>query len=505
MKHLRKFNLLLVLILIGNTLAFGGTPVSDDNTVLVPVKEDPTISFRLWFKVGSQDDPKGKEGLAYITSAMLAEGSTESRTYEEIVSALYPLAASYDANTHVEQTVFYGRVHKDNLDRYYELYTDAVLNPAFTEEDLSRIKSQVLNYLENTLRYSSDEELGKSALYNFVYEGTPYGHIPEGTVESVKSITVEDVRAFYKENFCKENVVIGLGGGYDKKLVNQLQQDLGNLPSNENVTTVTTPEPAKIDGREVRIVEKDANATAISIGFPIDILRGEREWYALALANSYFGEHRNSSSHLYQVIREARGLNYGDYSYIERYPNGGRRSKPMQNVSLRRQMFEIWIRPVPNKTKHFVLRTTIRELEDFVENGLTEEEFELTQQFFSKYVLHYAPTTMARLGYALDDEFYGIDGSHLEKFRTIIPTLSREEVNAAIKQQLQYKDLKIAMVTNDADSLKSALVNETPSPIEYGTPKDDNVYEADKIIKDYPLNISADDVEIVPVEKMFAK
>ena len=71
------------------------------------------------------------------------------------------------------------------------------------------------------------------------------------------------------------------------------------------------------------IVEKDAPATAISIGFPIDVLRGSKDWYALAVANSWLGEHRNSSSHLYQVIREARGLNYGDYSYIEHFPNGG--------------------------------------------------------------------------------------------------------------------------------------------------------------------------------------
>lgn len=505
MKKNTKFNLLLAVILIGTNFIFGGTPVSDENTVLVPVKEDPTISFRLWFKVGSQNDPAGKEGLAYITSAMLAEGSTTSRTYEEIVSALYPLAADYYANTHVEQTVFYGRVHKDKLDKYYELYTDALLNPAFAEEDLNRIKSQVLNYLENSLRYSSDEELGKAALYNFVYDGTPYGHFPQGTVESVRSITVEDVQAFYQENFCRENVVIGLGGGYDKKLVKRLQNDLGNLPSDGTDSSVTAPEPAEINGRELLIVEKDANATAISIGFPIDILRGEREWYALALANSYFGEHRNSSSHLYQVIREARGLNYGDYSYIERYPNGGRRSKPMQNVSLRQQMFEIWIRPVPNETKHFVLRATVRELEDFIENGLTEEEFDLTQQFFSKYVLHYAPTTMARLGYALDDKFYDIDGSHLENLRTIIPSLTREEVNSTVKKYLQSEDMKIALVTNNADSLKSALVDEIVSPIEYATPKDKEVYEADKVIREYPLNISADDVRIVRVEEMFEK
>ena len=46
--------------------------------VLLPVAADPTISFRLWFKVGSQDDPRGKEGLAELTASMLTEGSTSN-------------------------------------------------------------------------------------------------------------------------------------------------------------------------------------------------------------------------------------------------------------------------------------------------------------------------------------------------------------------------------------------------------------------------------------------
>ncbi len=49
-------------------------------------------------------------------------------------------------------------------------------------------------------------------------------------------------------------------------------------------------------------------------------MRGDEDFYPLAVANSWLGEHRNSSSHLYQVIREERGLNYGDYSYIEYFP-----------------------------------------------------------------------------------------------------------------------------------------------------------------------------------------
>ena len=53
-------------------------PVPLSQCVLLPVPSDPTISFRLWFKVGSQDDPPGKEGLAAITAAMLTEALDEA-------------------------------------------------------------------------------------------------------------------------------------------------------------------------------------------------------------------------------------------------------------------------------------------------------------------------------------------------------------------------------------------------------------------------------------------
>ncbi len=339
-----------------------------DQVVTLPVESDPTICFRLWFKVGSQNDPPGKEGLAALTAQMITEASTKFNSYEEVLDRLFPIAGSYEAAASVEQTVIYGRIHKDNLDQYYQLLMQAVMEPAFKEEDLDRLKSDALNYLKNTLRYSSDEELGKAVLYNTIFRGTPYGHIPAGTIDGVNGITIEDVRNFYREYYTRDNVVIGLGGGYDRQLLEKIRTDLAKLPpgkpqGEKGTGPLTTGglsplpvSPPKIDGLQVKIVEKDCSATAIEIGYPIDLLRGEKDWYALAVANSWLGEHRNSSSHLYHVLREIRGLNYGDYSYIEFFANRGMLQTPPPNYCRRRQIFEIWIRPMPNPASQFALR-----------------------------------------------------------------------------------------------------------------------------------------------------
>jgi zinc protease len=500
----RRILLPIIILMTASAMARGASTINKDQLVLLPVKNEPSVAFRIWFAVGAQDEPAGKEGLASITASMLTDASTTVNSYEQILDKLFPLAASYSATSSQEMTVIGGRVHKDNLKDYYPLLMDAILRPAFKQEDLDRIKSQVLNYLENTLRYSSDEELGKAVLYTSLFKGTPYGHITGGTIDAVKSITLDDVRTFYSKHYTRENVIIGVGGGYSDGLLGQLETDLAALPEGRPAQ-VAKPVAQKLDGFRVSMVDKDAPATAISMGFPINVTRGSRDWYALAVANSWLGEHRNSSSHLYQVIREERGLNYGDYSYIEHFPGAGFRRMPPQNVARRQQIFEMWIRPVPNETRHFALRAALREFKRLVENGLTDEEFQLTRKFLSKYVLHYAETTEERLGYAIDDRFYNVPGSHLELFRKNLATLTRDEVNAAIKKYLQYGSMQIAIVTKDASSFKNELVNDTPSPITYKSPKPASVLDEDKEIIVFPVKVKPENITIVPVTEVFQK
>ncbi|MBI5769483.1 MAG: insulinase family protein [Verrucomicrobia bacterium] len=495
--------------------------------VLVPVANDPTVSVRLWFKVGAQDDPPGKEGLAALTAAMLTEAATQQHGYDQILDRLFPLASGYGASSSMEMTVVSGRTHVDNLADFYPLLRDAVLAPAFKPEDLERLRSRALNQVENQLRFASDEELGKAVLYHDVFGGTPYGHLEVGTVASLKGVTLDDVRAFYAKHFTRDNVVIGLGGAIPRdagqptdravapittapgqvnaaNVLEQLKRDLNQLPPGAP-TPVPAPAPKPLKGVSVTLVEKNTASTAISIGFPLEIVRGAREWYALAIANSWLGEHRNSSGRLYQVIREQRGLNYGDYAYIEHYPNGGARMTPPQNVARRRQLFEIWIRPVPHEARHFALRAALREVDQLIKHGLTPAQFEERREFLKKYVLHYASTTSERLGYAIDDAFYGLAEPHLDRYRRLMDEITLDEVNAAIRKHWQLANMKIAIVTQGAAALADALVANAPSPITYSSPKTEAVLAADKEIATFPLSVAREAVKIVPVTELFAK
>ncbi len=474
-----------------------------DSSILLPVEDDATLSVAVWFRTGSVADPEGKEGLAWLTGELLAQGGTESRTYEQILEALYPMAASYGVRVDKQMTTFSGRVHRDKAGEYLDLFTEAFLAPAFSEADFERVRTDGLNYLEKTLRYASDEELGKAALAAFVFEETRYAHPVTGTVAGLKAITLDDVRSFYRAWYTRDNAVIALGGAVTDALAGRLDDARSRLPAG---AAPAPPEiaPAPLSGRSAVLVDKEGADASISFGFPVGVRRGEKDYYALWIANSWLGEHRNSASHLYGVIRETRGMNYGDYSYIEVFPEGGQRRFPPTNVARDHQLFEVWIRTLPNDWAHFALRAAMRELDLLIENGMSQEDFELTRDFLSKYRLHYADTTSRRLGFAIDDRFYDLEDSHLDRLEAMLGSLTLEDVNAAIRRHLSTDDLLIAIVTGEAEAMAGRLADDAPSPVSYPTPKPPEVLAEDEIIAAYPLRIAREAIRIVPLEDMFA-
>jgi len=473
--------------------------------VLLPIAQDPTVSIQLWIQCGSQDDPPGKEGVAALTAAMVAEGATKQRSYDEVLQALFPMSASYSASTDREMTIVGGLVHRDLADRFARLVCEAVAEPAFKPEDFERLRAGLISSIENDLRFASGEDLGKAALLERVYRGTRYAHVEAGTVASLKALTLDDVKAFHAAHWTRKDIVVGLGGGYSAGLPDAISSAIAAKigPGGARPKVAVTPEP--IQGRSVVLVDNpSASGTSISFGAPISVRRGDRDFYALWIANSWLGEHRNSSSHLYQVIRETRGLNYGDYSYIEAFPRGGRRSMPPTGVGRSKQMFEVWIRTIETKNAPFAIRAALREVETLAKNGLTQEQFETTRNFLRGYTTHFAESTYDRLGYAIDDRYYGIDG-HLARFRAALDRTTLAEVNAAIAKHMRTDDLVITAVTNDASMLAAALTSDAPTPVVYpqGIDKDAAVVAEDAIIAAWPLRIPAANVTTVPVAEMF--
>jgi len=505
MSDLRKSAAAFLLLAAATVPAVAAAP-APDTPEIVELHSDasPLVSIRLQFDAGSIYDPAGKEGLAALTGLMIAESGTQKRSYSDLLEALFPMAASIGLNTDREVTVIDGTVHRDQLDAYTALLEEALLRPAFAESDFQRNKEQLLAYLTNALRSGSDELLGLEALQDKIYAGHPYGHPPQGTVESLQRLTLDDVKAFYKQRYTRGGLMLGLAGGYPqgpKGYLDRLKKDLAALPAGQK-GRLELPAPAAISGRDLTVIDKETASVGISFGMPLPINRSNPDYFPLMVANSYLGEHRTFYGKLMTELRGNRGLNYGDYSYIEYWYSPPRTDYPTPNVPRRQQYFSVWIRPVVPTDAQFALRAALYQVRKLHDEGMTKADFEATRNLLINYSKLWAQSLDQRLGFLMDSKVYGMP-PYIEEIEKRLKSMTVEQVNAAAKKYLDPSNLAVVIVTAKGQQLADTLKQDAPSPKTYNTQVAPAVLEADKTIQS--LKVQPAKTEVVPVAQVFQK
>lgn len=461
------------------------------------------VDVNFLFNTGSAQDPAGKKGLAALTASMLTNGGSASKSIKDIQKAMLPMAAYFASQVDKEMISMSGRVHREKAQEWLDLVLESLLNPGFREDDFKRLKTQQINSIQTDLKQNNDEELGKEVLYQKLYPGHVYESLNLGHVSDLESITLDDVKSYYHEQLTQSNLNVGITGNLaaDQKqmMLDRITNEL-NATGADKVVIGAAPE---LSGRHVTIVEKQTMPTAVSFGFPIEVNRSHPDWVALWLVRSFLGEHRNSNSFLYQRIREARGMNYGDYAYIEYFPAGMYRTQPAANLGRSEQIFQVWLRPLRTNTDaHFATRTAMYELEKVIENGLTEAQFTATKAFLSKYAGLLLKGQDRVLGYKMDSDFYGTDG-FVELVKNGLKDLTVDQVNQVIKKHLQMDDIQFVFITSDGADMKDRLVNETTSPMTYNSEKPESLMAEDVIIQDYKLNLNKANVNVVDISEVF--
>ncbi len=470
--------------------------------VLLATPNSPIVSFRLVFHAGSVDDPKGKEGLTALTAALMAEGGTKSLTSAQLQEALFPMAAELDVQADKEFTTFSGRVHKDFLPRFLDLFSEVVLAPRWDPGEFERLRTRSVNVIENTLRSENDEALGKVALDALLYRGHPYAHFVGGTVQGLRAVTLEDVKAHAARVFTQDRLVIGLAGGADDALAREVKKRLGALPAT-GAARVELPAVPTTAGQAV-IIEKPTLSTAISLGYVTPLRRGDPDFYPVAFALSYLGEHRQFNGVLFNELREKRGLNYGDYAYAEHFIEQPGTTYNRTNIARTQQDISLWIRPVVPTNGMFATRGAVYYLDQLVRTGIPKDRFELTRGFLIGYTRLWEQSDQRRLGYAIDSLFYGTS-DFLEQYRQALARMTPESVQDAVRRRLRPEALNFAFVTQDGNGLRELLQKQPPSPIQYASPKAPELLETDKAIIEYRLPVRADAVEVRPAAAFMEK
>ncbi|MEM9073190.1 MAG: pitrilysin family protein [Myxococcota bacterium] len=472
------------------------------DVVMMP-SSSPMVTLRVSFNAGSAEDPAGKEGITQLTATAMVEAGAGEQSYAQITEALYPMAGAMGAQTDRDQTVFVGRVHRDHLDAFYAIFRAVLAQPRFDASDVQRLTTRSQTALTLGLRGNDDEELGKETLQAMLYEGHPYGSPALGTERGLGGITREELAAHAAQVFCSGRATLGIAGGFDEAFATRVRSDLAELRRESCVGRIVLETPS-LDGPRVWLVDKaDSRSVAVSMGVPVTITRDHPDYPALMLAAAYLGQHRTFAGRLMQKMRGDRGLNYGDYAYMEHFAQEGWTRFPRPNTSRRQQYFSAWVRPVQPDQAHFAIRMAVRELRAFVETGLSDEDFTRIRTFVNRYYALYLQTESRRLGFALDDRFYDTPDPWIEGLQRAWEGLTAAEVNAAIRRHVDLTNLQIAIVTSDAASLADTLASEAESPFRHrGTPPAEVAAE-DREIARYRIGIPRERMRIIPVDQLF--
>lgn len=490
--------------------------------VLLPIPTSDKIVVKLMFRLGSICDPPGKEGLTNLMVQTMMDGGTLNKTRSELKDFLYPTAASYYASVDKEVVVFTFEFHKDLAEKVFLPMLQLISLPRFDETDFRRVHSNALNYVEQVLKASSDEDFNKVALEALLFRGTNYAHPVFGTASGIKNISLSDVKEHHKKWITSKNVMIGIAGNYTEDILRTINKNVTTLPE----IAPAMPEagkPRTVKGLEFEIItKKGALGSAIYGGVPFELTRNDDDFVAMMVANSWLGEHRKSYSRLYQKIREQRSMNYGDYSYIEWYNAGGNNMLPQPGYPRSSNYFSIWIRPVQTAKglkeqypelkdiqighAHFAWRMAMREWEQLVNKGMSKEDFELTRQFLKSYIKLYIQTPAKQLGFLMDSRFYGRQ-DFIHDAGLLLDALTVEKVNQAMKKYWKPGNMMVSIVTDEgeAEPLKTSLLRNDPSPMSYSDELrkvlDKAILQEDTEVSKYPLK--AGKVEIVSSTEIF--
>jgi zinc protease len=445
----RKSVAVLACVLLGALLVPAGCRRDDPNSLrleLLPWEESPLVAIRVLVEVGSAVDPPGKEGLCRLTWRLLVEGGSRARGAGEIAAALAPAGTGIRLDVDKEMSAFSAVVRREDWASFYPVLREALLEPGFREEDFERLKAAQADALRDSLAGGRDEALASRALDRMIYDGQPYGHAAEGSLESIDSITLDEANAFYQEHFVRGNITLGLAGSYPAGAPDAVRSDFSRLAPTFTPRQVLPP-PHRPRGIEAVLVEGPADVAAIAVGIPIPLTTADDEFFALWVAAAHLGEPGLAESRLSGLGTASAG------------PSGLDRDEASASTLPRRGLyFAIRLRSAGGAAGLALARRAARELRLLADEGLTQERFGLIRDHLLHSLDLRGLPLADRLALRLEAKSPGREDI-LEQARRILPRLSAGDIRAAVRKHLDPEAFFLAVVVPNASASRDGLLN----------------------------------------------
>ena len=254
----------------------------------------------------------GKDVVGAATASMLSRG-TERLTREQLASAFEQLQTTWEVGGDAQGATLRLETTRANLAPSIALATEVLRTPRFDAAEFEQMKAAWISGIEESR--SEPKALLQQRIER---HGNPY---PKGdvryamtfdeTLAEIRTLKLDDLRAFYRDFYGASNAVVTVVGDFDPKvLASQLASGLGDWTSTLAFTRV--PQPAlDIPAAQFRIEVKDKQNAIAESRLEFALRESDREYQALRLAVQAFGGGGGGSGRLWDRVREKDGLSYG--------------------------------------------------------------------------------------------------------------------------------------------------------------------------------------------------
>jgi zinc protease len=409
----------------------------ETGTVLLVLENaaTPTVAVCGSLRAGSHFEPKGKPGLARITAEMLKRG-TQKRGKPELAGALERVGADVEFDADAFAVQISARSLSEDFPALASTLAEMLREPSFPADELEKLKQQTIAAVREQQSDTSWRAYERLTQTLFDEHNPFYTHAGERLVESVSSITVEDVRGFYERFYGGRTLILSVTGDVRASdAVRVLREALEGFGGPEGADVdVTDPEPPAAGRRELVLVRDKANVDVL-LGTAAPLRRDAPDYYAAVLANRALGE-STLSSRLGLQVRDAEGLTYGIASRF-RAP------------SLAAGPWYIAVSVNPGNVER-AIDSTLGVLREYVEHGIRPEELS-DEKSSAVGAFKVSLSTNAGLARAVwNSEFYGLGLDYVEHYPELIGRVTVEEVNAAIRKYFRPERLTV-VIAGDLD------------------------------------------------------
>ena len=270
----------------------------------------PMIAIDFAFVGGAAQDAPGKGGTASLVASLLDEGAgdLDAKTFHARLER-----KAIELGFQAERDTLRGtlRTLTENKDEAFEYLRLAVTQPRFDQSDVEVIRAQILSMLRRAT--TSPTDIANLRWWQVAFADHPYGRPVNGTLESVPTVTIADLKDYTHRMLARGNLKVAVVGDIDAETVKvMLDRVFGGLPAQPELKPVPNVSPQGL-GRRI-VVKVDVPQAVLAFGGP-GIARKDPDFMAAYIVNHILGGGA-FSSRLYQEVREKRGLAYSVYDSL---------------------------------------------------------------------------------------------------------------------------------------------------------------------------------------------